>query len=380
MNSLLHLAGVKAVDPDYERLGELWVTRDDIKRFRQLDSKCPGPLDLGHRDHHGTLGPGCGHQRGHGYGGQQKETNMSVSLEKTSHPGRPGPDKLVPSRYALRVGEIDVLMISDGVFPLPAATLATNADPAELAAWLDDRLQPPDVFKWPLNVVVVRSGGRTVLIDSGVGSEFPDFPQVGRLATRLDAAGIDPASVTDVVLTHLHVDHVGGLLADGLRGRLRPDVPIHLAAAEAEFWASPDFSRNTFGGFPDVLRSAEERFVDLYRSQLRPFEAEYEVAPGVVVRRTGGHTRGHSVVRLASGGDRLTFLGDAVFPNHFDRPDWYNAFDHDPEEAVRVRVRLLRELAATREPLVAAHLSFPSVGRVAVAGDVFRFVPATWEH
>jgi glyoxylase-like metal-dependent hydrolase (beta-lactamase superfamily II) len=203
-----------------------------------------------------------------------------MSLENTSHPGRPGSDELVPSRYALRVGEIDVLVISDGVFPLPAATLATNADPAELAAWLDDRLQPPDVFKWPLNVVVVRSGGRTVLIDAGVGAEFPDFPQVGQLAMRLDAAGIDPASVTDVVLTHLHVDHVGGLLADGLRGRLRPDVPIHLAAAEVEFWASPDFSRNTFGGFPDVLRSAEERFVDVYRSQLRPFEAEYEVAAG----------------------------------------------------------------------------------------------------
>jgi hypothetical protein len=260
-----------------------------------------------------------------------------MSFDIASHPGGTGTDKLVPSRYALRVGEIDVLVISDGVFPLPAATLATNADPADLAAWLDDRLQPPGVYKWPLSVVVVRSGGRTVLID------------------------------------------VGGLLADGLRGRLRPDVPIHLAAAEAEFWASPDFSRNTFGGFPDVLRSAEERFVDLYRSQLRPFEAEYEVAPGVVVRRTGGHTRGHSVVRLASGGDRLTFLGDAVFPNHFDRPDWYNAFDHDPEEAVRVRVRLLRELAATREPLVAAHVSFP-YGRVAVAGDVFRWVPAIWEY
>src|SRR5712671_1921322 len=267
------------------------------------------------------------------YNRGQQETNMSV--DKTSHPGRLGPDELVPSRYALRVGEIDVLVISDGVFPLPAATLATNADPADLAAWLDDLLLPPDVYKWPLNVVVVRSGGRTVLIDSGAGSEFPDFPGVGQLATRLDAAGIDPASVTDVVITHLHVDHVGGLLAEGLRGRLRPDVPIHLAAAEAEFWSSPDFSRNTFGGFPDVLRSAEERFVDVYRSRLRPFEKEYEVAPGVVVCRTGGH--------------RLTFVGDAVFPNHFDHPDWHNAFDHDPEEAIRVRVRLLRELAATRE-------------------------------
>ena len=296
-------------------------------------------------------------------------------------PGRTGTDELVPSRYALRVGEIDVLVISDGVLPLPAATLATNSDPAELAAWLDDMRQPPDVFRWPLNVVVVRSGGRTVLVDAGIGAFYPDFPRpAGLLALRLEAAGIDPTSVTDVVITHMHVDHVGGLLADGLRGRLRPDVPLHLAADEVEFWTAPDFSRNTFAGMPHVLRSAALQFADEYRSQLRLFETEYEVAPGVVVRRTGGHTPGHSVVRLASNGDRLTFLGDAVFPNHFDHPDWHNAFDHDPEEAVRVRVSLLRELAETREPLVAAHLPFPSVGRVAVAGNVFRWVPADWEY
>jgi glyoxylase-like metal-dependent hydrolase (beta-lactamase superfamily II) len=177
------------------------------------------------------------------------------------------------------------------------------------------------------------------------------------------------------------VDHVGGMLADdGLKGRLRTNVPVHLAAAEAEFWASPDFSRNTFGGMPHVLRSAAKRFADAYRAQLRPFETEHEVAPGVIVTRTGGHTPGHSVIRLESGGQRLTFLGDAVFPDHFDRPDWHNAFDHDPEEAVRVRVRLLRELAASREPLMATHLPFPSVGRVALAGNVFRWVPADWEY
>src|ERR1700749_2785095 len=173
---------------------------------------------------------------------------MSLNIASHPRPGRTGTAELVPSRYALRVGEIDVLVISDGVLPLPAATLATNADPAELATWLDDMRQPPDVFKWPLNVIVVRSGSRTVLIDTGIGAEFPaNLPRAaGLLAGRLDAAGIDPASVTDVVLTHMHVDHVGGLLDDGLRGRLRPDVPIHLAAAEVEFWASPDFSRNTF--------------------------------------------------------------------------------------------------------------------------------------
>lgn len=304
------------------------------------------------------------------------------SVDDTFRTVNQKPDELVPSRYALRVGEIDVLVISDGVFPLPATTLATNADPADLAAWLGDRLQPSDVYKWPLNVVVVRSGGQTVLIDSGMGMEYPDFPRAGGLlAMRLEAAGIDPAFITDVVLTHLHVDHVGGLLADGLKSRLRPSVPIHLAAAEMEFWASPDFSRNAFPPrMPDVLRSAAERFMNEYRSQLRPFETEHEVAPGVVVCRTGGHTPGHSVVRLASGSDRLTFLGDAVFPDHFDHPDWHNAFDHDPEEAVRIRVGLLRKLAATREPLLATHLSFPSLGRVAVAGDVFRWVPVDWDY
>ncbi len=307
-------------------------------------------------------------------------SHTSLSLDSPSRLGRPRPDELVPSRYALRVGEIDMMVISDGVLPLPSGTIATNADPTDTAAWLDDMRIRPDEFTWPLNVTVVRSGGRTVLIDTGVGAEFADSPRAGHLAMRLGAAGIDPASVTDVVITHMHVDHVGGLLADGLGSRLRPDVQIHVAAAELEFWRSPDFSRNAFPqGIPDLLRSAAGRFADKYRSQLRLFAEAHEVAPGVIVRRTGGHTPGHSVVRLASGGDRMTFLGDAVFHNHFERPDWHNAFDHDPEEAVRVRVRLLRELSASREMLVAAHVSFP-FGRVAADGDAFRFIPAYWGY
>ena len=305
-----------------------------------------------------------------------------MCLDKTSHPGRPGTDELVPSRYALRVGEIDVLVVSDGVLPFRTPGLATNAAPAVRAAWLADKFLPPDEMVWPLNVVVVRSGSRTILIDSGLGMEYPDFARAGRLDLRLEAAGIDLAAVTDVVLTHMHLDHVGGLLVDGVKDRLRPDLPIHAAAAEAKFWASPDFSRSTSmpAWFPVAARSAAKRFLDEYGSQLRLFEAEYEVAPGVVVRRTGGHTAGHSVVRVASGADRLTFAGDAVLPASFDHPDWHNAFEHDPEEAARVRVGLLREVAATGELLVGTHLSFPSVGHVAVAGDVFRWVPAYWDH
>jgi glyoxylase-like metal-dependent hydrolase (beta-lactamase superfamily II) len=147
-----------------------------------------------------------------------------------------------------------------------------------------------------------------------------------------------------------------------VKDRLRPDLRIHVAAAELKFWEAPDFSHAVMpAGFPDALRRTAKRFLNDYRSQLRPFEKEYEVAPGVLVTRTGGHTPGHSVVRLASRGDRLTFAGDAVFQVGFEHPDWFNGFEHDPEEAARVRVRLLRELAG--EPRVTGgHSSVVPIG------------------
>src|SRR5215470_4598258 len=131
----------------------------------------------------------------------RQETNMS--LDNTSQPsvkycadkvnakyihGRPEPE-LVPSRYALKVGEIDVMVVSDGVLSLPGAMLGHNADPAARAAWLEDMFLPPDVLEWALNVVVVRSGGRTILIDVGIGAD-PDLnlPRAGRLIQRLQAA------------------------------------------------------------------------------------------------------------------------------------------------------------------------------------------------
>ncbi|OWJ64372.1 MBL fold metallo-hydrolase [Inquilinus limosus] len=312
--------------------------------------------------------------------GDQQETKMSP--DSISHPARQGAEELVPSRYALRIGEIDVLVVSDGVLPLPTAMLAHNVDPAVRAAWLKDMFLPPDAFDWALNAVVVRSGDQTILVDAGLGFD-PDLhlPRAGQLVKRLEAAGIDLGSVTDLVLTHMHMDHVGGLLVDGVKDRLRPDLRIHVSAAEVKFWEAPDFSHVSMPpGFPDALRSAAKRFVELYRGQLHTFEEEHEVAPGVVARRTGGHTPGHSVVRVASGDDRLTFAGDLVFAVGFEHPDWYNGFEHDPEESARVRTRLLRDLAGTGELLVATHLPFPSVGRVAAAGDGFRWVPVFWDY
>lgn len=193
------------------------------------------------------------------------------------------PEELVPSRYALRVGDIEVLVISDGVLPLPTETMATNVDPAVRAAWFKDMFLPPDAFDWALNVLVVLSGDQVILVDAGLGGQFPGFPRAGLFPGRLEAAGIDLTSVTDVVITHMHMDHVGGLLVDSVRSKLRPDVRIHVSATEVAFWEMPDFDLTSMPTpVPDVLRTTANQFINAYRSKLRKFDEEYEVAPGVL--------------------------------------------------------------------------------------------------
>ncbi len=303
------------------------------------------------------------------------------TLQNTVAPPPPALDELVPSRYALKVGDIDVLVVSDGVLPLPTQMLGHNVSAAERAPWFKEMYLPPDALDWALNVMVVRSGDRNILIDAGLGMD-PDLnlPRAGQLIRRLGASGINLGEITDVVITHLHMDHIGGLLVDGVKEQLHPELRIHVAAAEVEFWKAPDFSRtNMPPGFPDALRATATHFLAEYGSYVRTFDEVHEIAPGVTAHRTGGHTPGHSVVRLNSNGEALTFAGDAIFAVGFEQPNWHNGFEHDPEGAAQVRITLLNELAGTGEMLVATHLPFPSVGRVSADGDVYRWVPVFWD-
>jgi glyoxylase-like metal-dependent hydrolase (beta-lactamase superfamily II) len=304
-----------------------------------------------------------------------------MKLDVISRPKTSTSDDLVPSRYALQVGDLDVLVVSDGVLPISTEVLATNVDPKTRAAWLKSMFLPPETLDWPLNVLVVRSGEQIILVDAGLGGQFPGFPRAGQFPKRLEAAGIALEAVTDIVLTHMHMDHIGGLLVDEVKNRLSPHVRVHVAAIEVAFWTSPDFSHTEMpSAVPDVLRRTARQFMDAYGSRVQTFDLQKEVAPGVTAILTGGHTPGHAVVRLNSAGERLTFAGDAIFPVGFDHPDWHNGFEHDPVESVGVRVKLLEDAAASGELFVASHLPFPSVGRIAIDGDSFRWIAGYWDY
>ena len=295
---------------------------------------------------------------------------------------RPGLGELVPSRYALRVGEIDVLVVSDGVLPLPSNDVGAQRRTGGPGGLAERHVPAAGRFRLgaergrgpqrrPNHTHRRRAGVRSRLALAAGRAVGPSTGGRRHRSCVRDRRGADP---------HAHGPRWRaarrrgqGAAASGPadpRGGRRGQV-LGVARFLPHLHAA---------GFPGCASAAAKRFAEEYRGQLRLFEEEHEVAPGVVVHRTGGHTPGHSVVRLASGGDRLTFAGDAVFAVGFEQPDWHNGFEHDPEEAARVRVGLLRELAATGEPLVATHLSFPSVGRVAVAGDVFRWAPAFWDY
>jgi glyoxylase-like metal-dependent hydrolase (beta-lactamase superfamily II) len=158
-------------------------------------------------------------------------------------------------------------------------------------------------------------------------------------------------------------------------------VRIHVSAAEIAFWKNPDFSKTVMPeAVPPALREAAAKFAKRYSENIVQFDQTVEVAQGVSARVTGGHTPGHCVVDVASNGEKLTFVGDAIFEVNFDNPDWQNGFEHDPEACVDVRIALLDDAADTGTLLAAAHVAFPSIGHVAKSGERYRFVPVQWDY
>jgi glyoxylase-like metal-dependent hydrolase (beta-lactamase superfamily II) len=282
-----------------------------------------------------------------------------------------------PSHFAFTLGEARLTVISDGSLQLPANGLGVNADPAEVRSFLERHFLSPETNYAHTNHLLIELGDATVLVDVGSGNRFLDT--AGRLMANLDTAGIDPGAITHVVITHAHPDHLWGI-RDDFDEAILPQAAFFLGRTEHDFWMQDGLATSVA---PDM-----QQFVVGAQNSITAEGAEWqltgdgtEIAPGIRVIDTPGHTPGHQSLVIESGGEQLLVTGDAMSHAYmsFARPDWYNGFDMDGDQTVTTRRRLLDMAATDRMAVLGYHFPFPGVGHVMKDGDAYRFVPALWK-
>jgi glyoxylase-like metal-dependent hydrolase (beta-lactamase superfamily II) len=278
-----------------------------------------------------------------------------------------------------RSGDLEAIVVSDGHFVLPTGFLVTpDSPPAERDAALKAAGQSGDQLQLVNNVVVIRRQSELILVDAGTGPRHQ--PTAGKLADNLKSAGIEPAAITTVVLTHGHPDHLWGVL-DANDSPFYPNASYVTSARELDVWANPDVLQTLPPVMPkerqEQIAAGARTHVARIDDQLRTVRGGDEIASGVRVIETPGHTPGHISVELA-GGDGLIIGGDAL--THliisFQHPSWRVPVDQEADRGVSTRLRLLDRLATDKLRLVCAHLPFPGTGFVERKDGAYRFVPA----
>lgn len=282
-----------------------------------------------------------------------------------------------PGFYRFKVGSFEITSLTDGPITLtPVSVLGTNAPEDELRRLLADNFLPTDAANIFTNVMLVNTGRNLVLMDAGGGRWQPT---TGRLLQNLAAAGIDPADVGTIVISHGHLDHLWGVADVEAGGVHFPNAILHLSEREWELWSDP----GNAALFPDEfewLLEGSVRTLELTADRVKVFKPGGEIVPGITTVDASGHTPGHAASLIESEGEALLCLSDtAVHPLvSFAHPEWHFGFDMNPEQASVTRRRLLDRAATDRLLTTAYHMPFPGVGHVGRNGGVYRWVPEPW--
>ncbi|MCV0428633.1 MAG: MBL fold metallo-hydrolase [Roseibium sp.] len=274
------------------------------------------------------------------------------------------------ARYA--VGDFEVNTLLDGAVTVgePQKTFGMNVEPDAFVSHSADNFIPHDSFKAYFTPTLVNTGSELILFDTGVGEG--GRPARGNMRAALDSAGYTPEQVDVVVLTHMHPDHIGGLMEGGAPAFA--NARYVTGQKEYDFWAAMDPEAN------GVTKLLAKNVTPLAEKMTFIGDGD-SVASGVTAMAANGHTPGHMIYMLENGGQQLVLAADTA--NHYvwslARPEWEVRFDMDKEAAANTRKTVLGMLAADKIPFVGYHMPFPAVGYVAVDGDGYRYVPASYQ-
>lgn len=301
---------------------------------------------------------------------------LALAFTTVAHAAAPQVKTQAPGYYRMMLGDFEITALNDGTVDLPVDKLLTQAKPGQIAKALEKAYQ-----KLPLetsvNAYLVNTGTKLVLIDTGAAGLFG--PTLGKLLANLKAAGYTPEQVDEVYITHLHPDHVGGLLSDGKMAF--PNATVRMDKHDADFWLSADNLAKAPAeakGFFQGAQASVKPYQDAGR--IKTFEGETELVPGIRAVATPGHTPGHSFYAIESKGQKLVVWGDLmhVAAVQFPDPSVTISFDTDSKAAAPQRKKAFADAAKAGYWVAIAHVAFPGIGHLRADGKGYQWVPVNY--
>lgn len=306
---------------------------------------------------------------------------LGQSLPFAAEAAVPQSTTQAPSFYRYKLGDYEVTVLSDGVLGFPVENFVVNAKADDVRAALAAAYRPTDKIAVPFAPIVVNTGAKLILIDTGLGEAAFEKSKgaIGQLTNNLKAAGIARSDIDAVVISHFHQDHIDGVLgADGKPAF--PNAEILVPEVEYRFWMDDgEMSRATKGRMEGLFRNNRRIFAAL-GGKITRYAWDKEIVPGLLAVGTPGHSTGHTSFVLSSGASKVFVQSDVSHvPELFVRhPNWHGAVDQIPDMAEATRRRVYDMLVADKMPVQGFHYPFPALAHVEKTADGYREILVPW--